>query len=59
MPHDTAAPFLLTIALSVVFVGLILVLWPLVAAGLMLSAASMLVWLWPRRELREREVLHG
>ena len=59
MPHDTAAPFLLTIALSVVFVGLILVLWPLVAAGLMLSAAAMLVWLWPRRELREREVLHG
>jgi heme/copper-type cytochrome/quinol oxidase subunit 1 len=59
MPRDTAAPFLLAIALSVVFVGLILMLWPLAAAGLVLSAAAMLVWLWPRRALREREVLHG
>jgi cytochrome c oxidase subunit I len=59
MPHDTAAPFVLTLGLSVVFVGLILVLWSLTAVGLVLSAAAMLFWLWPRRELREREVPDG
>jgi cytochrome c oxidase subunit I len=59
MPRDTAAPFLLTLGLSVVFVGLILVLWSLTAAGLVLSAAATLFWLWPRRELREREVPDG
>ena len=59
MPRDTPAPFLLAVGLSVVFAGLILVLWSLVGAGFVLSAAAMLLWLWPRRELREREVLHG
>jgi cytochrome c oxidase subunit I len=59
MPRDTAAPFLLTLGLSVVFVGLILVLWSLTAAGLVLSAAATLFWLWPRRELREREASDG
>jgi cytochrome c oxidase subunit I len=59
MPRDTAAPFLLTLGLSVVFVGLILVLWSLTAAGLVLSAAAALFWLWPRRELREREASDG
>jgi cytochrome c oxidase subunit I len=59
MPRDTAAPFLLTLGLSVVFAGLILVLWSLTAAGLVLSAAAVLFWLWPRRELREREASDG
>ena len=55
MPHDTAAPFWLTLALSGVFVGLILRNWSLTWAGVLLAGVALLFWLWPRRELRERE----
>ena len=55
MPRDTAAPFILTLGISVVFVGLILVSWTLATIGGLLTALALLFWLWPRRELRERE----
>jgi heme/copper-type cytochrome/quinol oxidase subunit 1 len=59
MPEDTLAPFLLTLAISVLFVGLILKAWLTVGCGTALSAAALLFWLWPRRELREREPARG
>jgi cytochrome c oxidase subunit I len=55
MPEDSFAPVVLTVGLSVVFVGLLLKNWPTVAVGAAVAAASMLSWLWPTRELRERE----
>jgi hypothetical protein len=55
MPQDSFAPLVLTAALSVLFVGLLLKTWSVVALGAVLSAAGVLMWLWPRRALRERE----
>ena len=55
MPEDSLAPLYLTVALSVVFVGMLLRLWWLAGFGALLTIAAMLLWLWPRRELRERE----
>lgn len=54
MPGDTLAPFMLAVGLSVLFVGLLLRVWLTVGLGGALVAATLLVWLWPRRELRER-----
>jgi hypothetical protein len=59
MPEDSFAPLLLALGLSVVFVGLLLKIWVLAAIGGVVSALALLVWLWPRRELREREPAHG
>jgi hypothetical protein len=55
MPHDTSAPFVLTIGTALLFIGLLVKTWTLAALGLILLAAAILAWLWPRRELRERE----
>jgi hypothetical protein len=59
MPEDSFAPLMLALSTTLVFVGLILkntvVTWGGAAAVLL----SLLVWLWPRRELREREPAHG
>jgi hypothetical protein len=63
MPQDSFAPLVLTAGLSVLFVGLLLRQWPTAALGALLAAAGILIWLWPRRDLREREpaveVSHG
>jgi heme/copper-type cytochrome/quinol oxidase subunit 1 len=59
MPEDTFAPLLLTIALSIVFVGLLLKAWITVAAGSLLIGIALLAWMWPRRQLREREAVPG
>jgi cytochrome c oxidase subunit I len=59
MPEDTAAPFVLTLGTTILFIGLILKSWTLAAVGMALTAAALLVWLWPRRELREREATRG
>jgi cytochrome c oxidase subunit I len=55
MPEDSAAPFILTLGMAIVFVGLLLKMWPVVGAGGAVTAIALLVWLWPREELRERE----
>jgi hypothetical protein len=55
MPEDSFAPLVLTLGLSALFAGLLLIVWPVVVLGALLSAAGLLLWLWPRRELRERE----
>jgi hypothetical protein len=63
MPQDSFAPPVLAAGLSVFFVGLLLKTWTVVAMGALLSAAGLLIWLWPRRALREREpaaeIAHG
>jgi heme/copper-type cytochrome/quinol oxidase subunit 1 len=55
MPEDTFAPLCLTIGMSLVFVGLLLKNWPAVWVGGFIVFVSIVDWLWPRRELRERE----
>jgi hypothetical protein len=55
MPEDSAAPVVLTAGLSVLFVGLLLKNWITVAIGACITGAGVLFWLWPRRDLRERE----
>jgi hypothetical protein len=59
MPEDTFAPLLLTIALSVFFVGLLLKNWITVSAGSLLIGIALLAWMWPRRNLKEREPTPG
>ena len=59
MPEDSYAPLLLAIALGVLFTGMLLQLWWLAGAGGLGCLLALIVWLWPRRELLEREVAHG
>ena len=47
MPSDSLWPFLLTVALSVVFVGLLTRIWWLSGVGGGLLAITIVGWLWP------------
>ena len=58
MPDDSFAPLVLTVGVSAIFSGLIVKMWWLAGLGSAVSALALLSWLWPRRALREREVLH-
>jgi cytochrome c oxidase subunit 1/cytochrome c oxidase subunit I+III len=54
MPGDSYAPLALALALSVLFVGLILhSLW-CTSVGVAATALAILVWLWPQRRLGQR-----
>jgi heme/copper-type cytochrome/quinol oxidase subunit 1 len=55
MPEDSSAPFLLAVSTTIIFVGLLLKNWEVVLVGGIGTLLSLLLWLWPRRELRERE----
>jgi len=59
MPEDSVAPLLLTIGLAVTFTGLLIKIWPAAGIGAAIAALAILAWVWPRRELREREPAHG
>lgn len=59
MPEDTPTPFFLALGLATLFVGLLLNAWSMTALGAVVAALALLVWLWPRQELREREVARG
>jgi heme/copper-type cytochrome/quinol oxidase subunit 1 len=59
MPEDSYAPLLLAIALGVLFTGMLLQLWWLAGAGGLGCLVALIAWLWPRRDLLEREVAHG
>ena len=59
MPEDSVAPFLLAIGATVLFVGMLLKVWFVIGIGVVLIALGTLLWLWPRRDLREREPVHG
>ena len=54
MPEDLPAPFIVTLAISAFFVGLLLQLWWLAGVGGFATLAGLLVWLWPARELEQR-----
>ncbi|HEY5084550.1 MAG TPA: cbb3-type cytochrome c oxidase subunit I, partial [Rhizomicrobium sp.] len=53
MPGDTLVPLLLAMAMTVLTVGLALVNWLVVGTGVLLIAAVILTWLWPRASLGE------
>jgi cytochrome c oxidase subunit 1/cytochrome c oxidase subunit I+III len=55
MPGDTLAPFLLALAGTVFFAGLLLHQWVVTGAGLLGAALAMLNWLWPRTTLLQKE----
>ena len=59
MPEDTYAPLILALGISCLFAGLIAKEWWIAGAGTVLAAVALLVWLWPRRALREREPRHA
>jgi cytochrome c oxidase subunit I len=55
MPEDSYAPVLLTVGLSILFVGLLCKAWTIVGVAIVVTAAALLFWMWPRRQLLERE----
>ncbi|SEJ41522.1 cytochrome c oxidase subunit I [Paraburkholderia diazotrophica] len=55
MPEDSYTPFVLSACATLLFAGLALLAWWLVAAMLVGCAASIIVWLWPERRLIQRE----
>jgi len=59
MPEDSFAPLWLSIGLTVVFVGMLCKMWLIIGPGVAICVFGLLLWLWPRRELREREASHG
>jgi cytochrome c oxidase subunit I+III len=54
MPEDSYAPFLLTLAMSAGFVGLLVNWWWLAGAGVFGVFLATLYWLWPEAELGQR-----
>lgn len=55
MPQDTCSPLLLALAMAIVFTGMLVVSWLTIIVGAVAAVAALLLWLWPRRDLRERE----
>jgi cytochrome c oxidase subunit I len=53
MPEDSYAPLLLTLGMAAGFVGALLHLWWLMAAGGGVTALALIVWLWPERRLAQ------
>jgi cytochrome c oxidase subunit I len=53
MPFDSPAPFILTVGMTLLFVGLLVPahLFPLTVVGALIVAAAILIWLWPERVL--------
>ncbi|HEY1710162.1 MAG TPA: cytochrome c oxidase subunit I [Rhizomicrobium sp.] len=61
MPGDSPAPLIFAISLTVIFVGLLITTWWLVALAALATAATMIGWLWPERKLGEtaEPAVHG
>jgi cytochrome c oxidase subunit I len=55
MPADSYAPVLLTVGIAVLFIGMLLQNWLVMGLAAALTAAALLFWMWPRRQLLERE----
>ena len=54
MPGDSYAPFILSVGATAIFTGLLLHVWVLAGAGAVVTAAAIILWLWP-----PKEVAHG
>jgi hypothetical protein len=60
MPGDTLVPLLLSLAMSVITMGLMFVNWWVLGVGVALTALCVLIWLWPEAKLGETAVeIHG
>jgi hypothetical protein len=59
MPEDSITPFLLAVGTTILFIGMLMKAWGIVAAGGALATLALIAWLWPRQALREREPAHG
>jgi heme/copper-type cytochrome/quinol oxidase subunit 1 len=60
MPSDTIVPLLLSLAMSVIAIGLVFVNWWVTGCGVALTALCIVIWLWPEAKLGETaEVHHG
>jgi cytochrome c oxidase subunit I len=60
MPEDSVAPAITALGITVSFVGALLrgvwlPAWGVVWGGTLVALIGLLMWLWPRRDLRERE----
>jgi cytochrome c oxidase subunit 1/cytochrome c oxidase subunit I+III len=55
MPGDTYTPLLLSLALTLLFVGLLALTWWVVAAGVVTTLLATVAWLWPQRTLSQIE----
>ena len=55
MPGDSYAPFVLALFAALFFAALALAAWPVASAMLFGCAVAIIVWLWPERELIQRE----
>ena len=60
MPEDSVAPAITALGTAIGFVGLLLktmllVSWTVTVLGAVVTILGIVMWLWPRRDLRERE----
>jgi cytochrome c oxidase subunit 1/cytochrome c oxidase subunit I+III len=55
MPGDSYAPFFVALFATLIFAGLVLGAWIFAGAMLAGCAVSIVIWLWPERELIQRE----
>jgi heme/copper-type cytochrome/quinol oxidase subunit 1 len=60
MPEDSVAPAITALGITASFVGMLLKgiwlgAWILVGIGALITLVGLFMWLWPRRDLRERE----
>lgn len=59
MPGDSFSPVALAIGLAVLFTGLLLKNWSASGVGGTLVFIAVVMWMWPARDLREREPARG
>ena len=60
MPGDSLAPLLLSLAMALIFVGLLLHSWLVVAAATLGTFVAAVVWLWPEAKLGQTlDITHG
>jgi cytochrome c oxidase subunit 1/cytochrome c oxidase subunit I+III len=59
MPEDSLAPLVCAVVMTGFFAGLLLEWWWLAAVCAVLTVASIVIWLWPERELEQIATLHG
>jgi len=55
MPGDSLAPFWLAVAMTVLFVGLLVHLWWLAGVSTAITLWATIAWLWPQRSLSQIE----